>query len=54
MAGRGTGGSVNIDGTSAVRRSCSLAMVAENLDINNFYWGVLADDYPFILAALAM
>lgn len=40
IEGRVTGGSVNIDGTSAVRRSCSLSMVAENLDINNFYWGV--------------
>lgn len=40
IEGRATGGSVNIDGTSAVRRSCSLTMVAENLDINNFYWGI--------------
>lgn len=40
IEGRATGGSVNIDGTSTVRRSCSLTMVAENLDINNFYWGI--------------
>ena len=40
IEGRATGGSVNIAGTSTVRRSCSLTMVAENLDINNFYWGI--------------
>lgn len=40
IEGRVTSGSINIDGTSAVRRSCNLSLVAQNLDINNFYWGV--------------
>ena len=35
-----SGGSINIDGTSAVRRSCSFSMVSENVDINAFYWGL--------------
>ena len=39
IEGRISGGSINIDGTSAVRRSCSLTMVSENVDINNYYWG---------------
>ena len=34
-----TGGSINIDGSSAVRRTCSLTMVTESLDINEYYWG---------------
>ena len=40
IEGRVTQGSINVDGTSAVRRTCSLSMVAEQLDINNFYWGL--------------
>ena len=34
------GGSINIDGTSAVRRSCSLSLIAKDININNFYWGL--------------
>ena len=32
-------GSINIDGSSAVRRSCSLTMTTKNLNINEVYWG---------------
>ena len=35
-----SGGSINIDGTSAVRRTCSLSMVAKDININSFYWGL--------------
>ena len=40
IEGRATGGSVNVDGASAVRRSCSLSMVALNNDIiiTDAYW----------------
>ena len=34
------GGSVNVDGTSAIRRSVSLSMVAKDVDVNSFYWGL--------------
>lgn len=34
------GGSISIDGASSVRRSCSLQIVAENVDINSYYWGL--------------
>ena len=34
------GGSVSIDGASSVRRSCSFTMVAQDIDINNYYWGL--------------
>ena len=33
-----TSGSINIDGASAVRRSCSLSMVTNNRDISKTYW----------------
>lgn len=35
-----TGGSISVDGSSSVRRSCSLTLVAKNLTINNVYWGL--------------
>lgn len=40
IEGRVTGGSININGSSAVRRSCSIQMIADELNINNFYWGL--------------
>lgn len=40
IIGRATGGSVNVDGASAIRRSCSLSMVALENDtiITDAYW----------------
>lgn len=40
IEGRATSGSINFDGTSAVRRTCSLSLVAEDINLNDFYWGV--------------
>jgi hypothetical protein len=40
IEGRVTAGSINVDGASAVRRTCSLTMVATNVNINDFYWGL--------------
>lgn len=40
IEGRVTQGSINIDGSSAVRRTCSLSMVAEDININEYYWGL--------------
>ena len=40
IEGRVTQGSINIDGASAVRRSCSLTMVAQDFKYNDFYWGL--------------
>lgn len=34
-----TQGSINIDGASAVRRTCSLTMITKDVEINDFYWG---------------
>lgn len=40
IEGRITQGSVNIDGNSAVRRTCSLTMVSQDININDYYWGL--------------
>ena len=40
IEGKITDGSVSVDGTSAVRRTCSLTMVAQDVNINEFYWGL--------------
>ena len=40
IEGRVTGGSINIDGSSASRRSCNITLVAQDVNINQFYWGL--------------
>ena len=39
IEGRVTGGSINIDGSSSIRRSCSLNLITQKIDINDIYWG---------------
>ena len=40
ITGRVTGGSISVDGTSVVRRTCSLTMVAKDLNMSNYIWGL--------------
>ena len=40
IIGRVTGGSINVDGNSSSRRTCSLTLVASELNIHDFYWGL--------------
>lgn len=40
IEGKVISGSINIDGNSAVRRTCNLSLVAKDVDINNFYWSI--------------
>lgn len=40
ITGRVSSGSVSIDGSSSVRRSCSLSLIAQELNIHDFYWGL--------------
>ena len=40
IEGRVTQGSLNIDGSSAVRRTCSLSIIAQNFDFNDYLWGL--------------
>ena len=40
IQGKITSGSINIDGTSAVRRTCNLSLVTQEVNINNFYWNL--------------
>lgn len=35
-----TSGSVSVDGSSAVRRTCQLSMVVKELNIHEYYWGL--------------
>ena len=39
IEGRITAGSVNVDGDSAVRRTCSLTLIAENFNYQYYTWG---------------
>lgn len=40
IEGRVTGGSINLDGASAMRRTCSLTMVAQDFNYSDYYWGL--------------
>ena len=40
ISGKVTGGSINVDGTSACRRTCSLTLIANEVNINDYYWGL--------------
>ena len=40
ISGKVTGGSINVDGTSACCRTCSLTLVANEVNINDYYWGL--------------
>jgi hypothetical protein len=40
IEGRVTQGSINIDGGSACRRSCSLTIVATDFKYDDYYWGL--------------
>ena len=40
IEGRATSGSINVDGSSALRRSCALSMVAQDYNFNAYYWGL--------------
>ena len=40
IRGRITTGSINVDGNSAVRRTCSLTVISEDFDYSNYYWGL--------------
>lgn len=40
IEGKVTSGSLNIQGTSAIRRTCNLSMIAPDVNISNYYWGL--------------
>ena len=40
ITGKVTQGSMSVDGSSAVRRTCSLSMIADQVNLNNYYWGL--------------
>ena len=40
ITGKITSGSINVDGKSAVRRTCSLTMLAYDIKLTDYYWGI--------------
>ena len=40
IEGRVTGGSINLDGASALRRTCSLTIIAADFNYDYYYWGL--------------
>lgn len=40
ISGVVSNGSINIDGNSVVRRTCSLTLTTNEVNINSFYWGL--------------
>lgn len=40
ISGKVLDGNINVDGGSNVRRTCSLTMVAQDVDLTNFTWGL--------------
>ncbi len=40
IEGRVTDGSISVDGSSALRRTCSLTIVAQDFYYNDYYWGL--------------
>ena len=40
IEGKVTGGNINIDGNSSVRRSCSLTLVSDQVNIGNYEWSL--------------
>ena len=39
ITGKVTQGSINVDGASAVRRTCNLTLAASDVNFNDYYWG---------------
>jgi hypothetical protein len=37
ITGKITSGSISVDGNSSVRRTCNLTLVANDVEVNNFY-----------------
>ena len=40
ITGRVTSGSISVDGASVVRRTCSLTLVAQDVNISDYLWGL--------------
>lgn len=40
IEGRVTGGTISLDGKSSSRRTCNLNLIAKDVNVNQFYWGL--------------
>lgn len=48
IEGKATGGNITVDGKSAVRRSCSLTLVTDQVDISDYQWSLNSKFQVFI------
>ena len=48
IQGRVTGGSLNVNGDSSLRYTCSINLIAQELNIHDFYWGLTTKFRLFI------
>ena len=48
ITGKVISGSINVDGKSALRRTCSLSLIANKVNLNSFYWGLYSKFKLFI------
>lgn len=39
IEGVATGGTINVSGSSAIRRTCNLTLEPEDMDVHEYYWG---------------
>jgi hypothetical protein len=40
IEGKISGGNINVDGKSSLRRTCSLTLITNQININNAVWGI--------------
>ena len=45
IQGKVTGGSINVDGSSSIRRTCNLTLIAKDINIKNRYDQTLGEIY---------
>lgn len=48
IIGQVVSGNINVDGTSSLRRTCSLNLIAKNINLHSFYWGLSTKFQLFI------
>lgn len=48
IIGQVTSGNISVDGTSSLRRTCSISLIAKNINLHSFYWGLSTKFQLFI------
>lgn len=48
IIGQVISGNISVDGTSSLRRTCSISLIAKNINLHSFYWGLSTKFQLFI------